>query len=74
MIVPGQSVVWESLGTPGRFFYGRVLSVYAGEIFGSGYIVVRDRHFKQPITVALKRVMELNNKKIDTAPRPLLIS
>lgn len=73
-MIVGAPVVWESLNTPGKLFYGRVVGFEKGAIFNGGKVIVRDRNFKQPITLSQYRVKDLSNKNIDTAPRPLLIS
>lgn len=74
-LLPGMPVVWPStVEGSARLFYGRVVSVHPGLIFGSDYVLVRDRNFKQPIAVRESRVSILSNKNIDTAPRPLLVS
>lgn len=73
-LTAGAPVIWESTATKGRYFYGRVVASYPGMIFGSGYVLVRDRNFKQPIAVRESRVGILHNKEIDTSQRPLLIS
>lgn len=70
----GTPCAWESLQNIGKFFYGRVVSMHPGEILNTGRAVVRDRNFKKLICVRISRLCEVNDRNIDTSPRPLLIS
>lgn len=72
--IAGTPVVWQSTNNVERFFYGRVISVHPGMLFGTGYAIVQDRNFRQPVHVRLSRLSQLSNKNIDTSLRPLLIS
>ncbi len=65
--IAGQTCMWESTNTPGRFFYGKIVEVHKG--IGVPYAIVRDRNFKQLIHVRLNRLKECSNKTIDFTPR-----
>ena len=67
--IPGQTCMWESTNTPGRFFYGKIMEVHPASIHGCAYAVVRDRNFKQPIHIKIGRLKECSNKTIDFTPR-----
>lgn len=71
-LISGMPVMWESTQTPGRFFYGRVLSVHSElTIYGGAkYAMVKDRNFRTPIAVRIDRVKVCSNKDIDTSSRP----